>query len=93
MMYIVTPMAERNLIVHSVHTIDQSSLVFNKPYPLPYALRERVVKELHDLLEAGLVEPSESPYNVCCSNLLGEKERQHDTLLRGLSKIEPTDCV
>jgi predicted amino acid racemase len=31
-------------------------------YPIPYALRDKVTKEIDDMLKAGIVEPSDSPY-------------------------------
>lgn len=49
-------------IQHHVTVVEGSEPVYSKPYPLPYALREQVQKEIDNLLEAGLIEESDSPY-------------------------------
>jgi hypothetical protein len=39
-----------------------SEPVYKRAYPIPYALRDKVKKEIDDMLKAGIVEPSDSPY-------------------------------
>jgi hypothetical protein len=41
-------------------TTDES--IQQKPYPLPYAMREEVRKEIDQMLEDGIIEHSDSPY-------------------------------
>ena len=38
--------------------------VYKWAYPIPYALRDKVKKEIDDMLKAGIVEPSDSPYTA-----------------------------
>ena len=50
-----------NLIQHKVKlTTDKP--VYRKPYPIPYALTEKVQQELNDMLKLGIIEPTTSPY-------------------------------
>ena len=52
-----------HLVQHSVK-LKTEEAVYMKPYPLPFALRERVQKELDSMLEAGIIEPSNSPFDA-----------------------------
>ena len=36
--------------------------IYDRPYPIPYAMREVVRKEIQTMLDLGVVEPSEYPY-------------------------------
>jgi len=50
-----------NLIQHKVKlTTDKP--VYRKPYPIPYALSEKVQQEINDMLNLGIIEPTTSPY-------------------------------
>ena len=50
-----------NLAEHKIDlTTDEP--IRQKPYPLPYATRERVKEEIEKMLEMGVIERSESPY-------------------------------
>jgi len=46
---------------HSI-TLTTDELVHSKPYPLPHAMQETVDKELENMLQMGIMEPSTSPY-------------------------------
>lgn len=50
-----------NIIEHKVITKTDEP-IYKRPYPVPYALRDKVKKEIDDMLAAGIVEPSDSPY-------------------------------
>ena len=50
-----------NIIEHKVVTRTEEP-VYKRAYPIPYALRDKVTKEIDDMLKAGIVEPSDSPY-------------------------------
>ncbi|CAC5374158.1 unnamed protein product [Mytilus coruscus] len=50
-----------NIIEHRVVTKTDEP-IYKRSYPLPYALREKVKQEIDDMLTAGIVEPSNSPY-------------------------------
>ena len=46
---------------HSV-TLTTDEPVHSKPYPLPHPMQETVDKELENMLQMGILEPSTSPY-------------------------------
>lgn len=50
-----------NIIEHRVVTKTDEP-IYQRPYPLPYALRDKVREEIDNMLAAGIVEPSDSPY-------------------------------
>jgi hypothetical protein len=50
-----------NIIEHKVVTRTEEP-VYKRAYPIPYALRDKVKKEINDMLKAGIVESSDSPY-------------------------------
>lgn len=50
-----------SVLKHSVITTSDIP-VSQKPYRIPHALRDEVKKELMAMVEAGIVEPSVSPY-------------------------------
>ena len=47
---------------HSIN-LTSSDPIRSKPYPLPYAMREAVDKEIDSMLELGIIEPSTAPYS------------------------------
>ena len=51
------------LIEHSIQTGDAHAVCL-PPYRLPYAYRDTVKEEIHDMLEQGLIEPSSSDWNA-----------------------------
>ena len=50
-----------NLAYHEIKTTSTEP-IRSKPYPLPYALRETVNREIDDMLRLGIIERSDSPY-------------------------------
>lgn len=50
-----------DLVQHSVK-LKSDEPVHKKPYPVPYAMRERMQKEIDNMIEEGIIEPSTSPY-------------------------------
>lgn len=50
-----------DVVQHSVK-LKSDEPVQKKPYPVPYALRERMQKEIDNIFEVGIFEPSTSPY-------------------------------
>ncbi|CAC5404352.1 Transposon Ty3-I Gag-Pol polyprotein,Transposon Ty3-G Gag-Pol polyprotein [Mytilus coruscus] len=50
-----------NIIEHRVVTKTDEP-IYKRSYPLLYALRDKVKQEINDMLTAGIVEPSNSPY-------------------------------
>ena len=51
-----------NLVEHVIETTTTDPIRV-KPYPIPYALRQVVEDEVKKMLEAGIIERSNSPYN------------------------------
>ena len=43
--------------------VNPHSPIFSKPYPIPHAYREEVRSQIKSMSEAGIIEPSRSPYN------------------------------
>jgi len=43
-------------------TLTTDEPVHSKPYPLPHAMQETIDKELENILQMGIIEPSTSPY-------------------------------
>ena len=52
-----------NLGEHTIVVTDQKP-VNKRPYPLPYAMRDKVDKEIQKMLHEGIIERSDSPYNA-----------------------------
>ena len=52
---------QTSLAQHGIKTTTTDP-IRNKPYPLPYALRETINQEVQDMLQMGIIERSESPY-------------------------------
>ena len=52
-----------DLVQHKIVLTDDEP-VRKKPYPIPYALREAVRSEVGEMLQLGIIEPSESDYNA-----------------------------
>ena len=50
-----------DLIEHDIVTVTDQ-VVNKKPYPLPYAMLETVKEEVRNMLDMGVIEPSNSPY-------------------------------
>ena len=51
-----------------IPTVDNDA-INSKQYKYPHALKEEVNKQVMDLLEAGIIKPSESPYNTLLMNV------------------------
>ena len=47
----------------SVDTID-SQPVFKRPYPIPIKYRDQIRKQINNMVEEGIISPSDSPYNA-----------------------------
>ncbi|KAL5013042.1 hypothetical protein ScPMuIL_011593 [Solemya velum] len=54
---------QTSLITHSVKTTTDIP-IHRKPYPIPYALQDKVKKELQQMKELGIIEDSDSPYSA-----------------------------
>ena len=52
---------QTSLAQHDIK-ISSTEPIRSKPYPLPYALRDTVNKEVDDMLHMGIIEISDSPY-------------------------------
>ena len=50
-----------NLLEHSI-TLITDQPIRSKPYPVPLSLRHVIRKEIQDMLDLGVIEPSTSPY-------------------------------
>ena len=50
-----------NLGEHSMQLTDDIP-VYEKPYPIPHALKDAVKKEIDNMLDLGIIRPSNSPY-------------------------------
>ena len=50
-------------VKHRIPTVDDDA-INSKQYKYPHALKEEVNKQVKDLLDAGIIKPSESPYNT-----------------------------
>lgn len=48
-----------DVINHEVH-LNTSDPIRNKPYQIPYAVREAVCKEIQGMIDMDIIEPSES---------------------------------
>ena len=60
---ILTDLPGRTLLgQHEIH-LTSSDPVHQKPYPLPFALRQTINKEIDFMLDLGVIEPSNSPYS------------------------------
>lgn len=53
----------RTSILNHRIKVNDSKPVRSKPYPIPYAIQGEVEKELQQMLDLGIIEPSESPYS------------------------------
>lgn len=58
-----------------------------RPYRIPYSRREPVKKELHEMMAAGMIRPSTSPWTSPI--VLVEKKRWWSPLLCRLPKAQP----
>ena len=50
-----------NMIKHKKE-LTANNLVRSRPYPLPYAIRENLEKEIEDMLSLGIIRKSNSPF-------------------------------
>ena len=50
-------------VKHRIPTVDDDA-INSKQYKYPHALKEEVNKQVKDLLDTGIIKPSESPYNT-----------------------------
>ena len=50
-----------NLTKHRIILTDETPIA-SRPYPVPYAVRESLDREIEEMLRLGVVRPSESPY-------------------------------
>jgi len=50
-----------NIIEHKGVTKTEEP-IYKRPYPIPYALRDKVKTEIDNMMKAGIIEPSDSPY-------------------------------
>ena len=50
-----------NMIEHKIELTDNNP-VRSRPYPLPYAMRENLKKEIEDMLSLGIIRESNSPF-------------------------------
>lgn len=57
--------------VHQIKLIS-NKLIRSKPYPLPFTSRDTVCDEVRKMLEAGVIEPSDSRY------LLSDRHRKEE---------------
>lgn len=76
-----------NVVQHRIDTQDHPPISL-KPYRLPFALREVLAKHIDNLLKAGLIRPSASPWAAPC--LLVEKpDKSHQLVCdyRSINKI------
>ena len=60
-----------DLVQHEV-TLTSNEPVRTKPYPIPFAMRDSVKKEVQTMLDLSVIEPSNSPY---CSPMVIVKKR------------------
>lgn len=57
----VTELGNCSIIQHKIHLSDNIP-TRQKPYRVPYNLKSEMKKQLEDLLDAGIIQPSTSPY-------------------------------
>ena len=55
-----------NTVNNATHKISTTSnqAVFRKPYPIPYAYSDDVNRQVEEMLENGIIRPSNSPWNA-----------------------------
>ena len=59
---IFTDVPKRTDLVQHKVKLTTDKPIYRKPYPIPFALREKVQQEIDDMLKLGIIEPSDSPY-------------------------------
>lgn len=88
-----TPGASTGKVLHEI-AVTTETPTRKKQYPLPFAAYEEIKREVQELLELGIIEPSTSPY---CSPvvLVPKKDSQRKRMcldLRGLNEITVFDA-
>ncbi|GBN31098.1 Retrovirus-related Pol polyprotein from transposon 17.6, partial [Araneus ventricosus] len=73
-----------DLIEHEIHLTDQIP-TRQKPYRVPYNLKPEMKKQINLLLEAGIIQPSKSPF--CAPVLLVKKADNSYRLVSDLRKL------
>ncbi|GBO04446.1 Retrovirus-related Pol polyprotein from transposon 17.6 [Araneus ventricosus] len=73
-----------DLIEHEIHLTDQIP-TRQKPYRVPYNLKPEMKKQINLLLEAGIIQPSKSPF--CAPVLLVKKADNSYRLVADLRKL------
>ena len=81
-----------NLIEHRIE-LTESKPVRSTPYPIPFAMHDKVKDEIDDMLKIGIIEPSVSPYSsplVIIKKKDGSIRPVQD--MRKINKITKYDC-
>ena len=80
-----------NLVEHCIEVVNDNP-VRSKPYPIPYALRETLRKEVQQMVDLGIVRASSSPYSSPVV-MVGKKDGTHRVTIdyRKLNKITVFD--
>ena len=81
-----------NLLEHKIALTDKTPIRIH-PYPVPYSMYDEMRKEVNDMLELDVIEPSESPY---CSPIVLVKKKDGSTRycqdMRQVNKVTKFDC-
>lgn len=83
---------KKTLGVHQIK-LTSDKPIRSKPYPLPFTSRDTVCEEVRKMLEAGIIEPSDSPYS---SPIVIEKKKDDTNRFcldfRAINKITVFDA-
>ena len=58
------PLGLTNLAECSIETQPEASVAYRRQYPLPFSQRTEIDQQVQELLERGVIEESDSPYNA-----------------------------